>query len=129
RIADGLAVHVGQRLDRRIRWHEPIDLRLTGHLGRKDAKRCALAVSAEHSRDAARHREIDRTADDAPYHLGTGTGEEKVQIEPVLLEDTGLLTDLADRGVPGAALRDGKLERVLAGGRPDERDSSSAEQD
>jgi hypothetical protein len=59
RIADGFAVHVGERLDRRIRWHEPIDLRLTGHFGRENAKRRAPAVTTDHSRDAARDQEVN----------------------------------------------------------------------
>ncbi len=109
-----------------MRRHEPVDVGLAGRFRAEDAQRRALGIASEHGRDADRHRDIDRSADDCAERLGAAADEQQVDVDAVLLEDAGAVADLGDGGVPCAALRHRHLQGILRPGgrrgRTEERD-------
>ena len=58
---------------------------------------------------------IDRARDHRLQRLARARRVDDLELDPVFLEDAGLLAEIRDRGIPVAALADGQLEEI--GGR------------
>jgi hypothetical protein len=75
-----------------------------------------VAVSAEHAADANSDGDIHAAADHRLLRFRATLGVEDIEREPVPFEDAGLLPELRNPRVPGAALRHRDLEQLLGRG-------------
>src|SRR5262249_6233057 len=86
------------------------------HLAADDADRRALGKGAETGRHAGGGRNVHAAADHRLDRFRAGLHVEDFEVETVLLENAAALPELGDACVPGAALRDRNLQRVLRSG-------------
>jgi len=109
-----LAVHVRNRLERRIGRHIPEQIGRADHLAADQAKRRALGVSADRARYADAGCEVQAAANHRLLGLGAARGEQDLKLQAVSLEDAGALAEFGDARIPQATLWNRDADLFLA---------------
>jgi hypothetical protein len=120
-IADGLAGGVLERLDRRIRHHEPVGVRRADHGAADDPHRRALGKTADGGFDAAAAGDIHAARNHGLMGLRTALGVQDLDREATLGENAGALAEFGDRRIPLPPLRDRDPEGIGGSGRGERR--------
>ena len=113
RIGHRLAGGVLQRFDRRIGGHIPEDVVRAGHLAGEGANRRALGEGRHDAAGARADADVNAAGNHRLRRLARAGGIKHLQLEAVLGEYAGPLTNVRDGRVPGAALRHGELQQIF----------------